>query len=467
MQVFGMPRPRGKTSADLRVEIDSVRNEVQAVLDAAKAESRDLRDDEAAACDRAIDDIKRLRGELSAVEADEARRLAVAEAKVALNPTTPAGSVRAGILGTPRMTSAPRHVVHKTRAFKNTPEGHHAAYACGVWLKAALARSANRVDEEAEGYCRSLGWDVRATATEGTATAGGYLVPTPMEQVIIDVRALAGVSRQTAKVIPMSAETLTVPKKLSGTTVYYPGEAGAITASDQTWGQVQLTAKKRAILSKFSAELRDDALISIADDLASQMGTDFAVKEDAEYIKGDSTSTYGGETGLLALLGSAGVYAPSNGTGKSVWSGLTLTEFTDTMAKLPSQYQAHETSWICSSQFYWGVMAKLLAAAGGNTMMVLEAGTAAVPTFLGRRVYLTDQMPTATAVSTVSALYGSFTDAAIIGDRGGIVLAQSEHLGFAEDTIALRATTRYDINVHDSGDASSAGAYVGLSTAAS
>jgi HK97 family phage major capsid protein len=76
-------------------------------------------------------------------------------------------------------------------------------------------------------------------------------------------------------------------------------------------------------------------------------------------------------------------------------------------------------------------------------------------------------MPQATATSTVSALYGSFNDAVMIGDRGGVSIKQSEHLNFDQDVLAVLATTRYDINVHDSGDASNAGAYVGLKTAAS
>jgi HK97 family phage major capsid protein len=87
--------------------------------------------------------------------------------------------------------------------------------------------------------------------------------------------------------------------------------------------------------------------------------------------------------------------------------------------------------------------------------------------FLGYPVYFTNQMPTSTAAATVAALFGAYSQAAVIGDRMGITIAQSEHLGFAEDVLAVRATTRYDINVYDSGSATAndVGAYVGLKTA--
>ena len=55
----------------------------------------------------------------------------------------------------------------------------------------------------------------------------------------------------------------------------------------------------------------------------------------------------------------------------------------------------------------------------------------------------------------------------MIGDRGGIMISQSEHFAFNEDALTVKATTRYDIAVHEYGTASAAGAYVGLKTAAS
>ncbi len=62
------------------------------------------------------------------------------------------------------------------------------------------------------------------------------------------------------------------------------------------------------------------------------------------------------------------------------------------------------------------------------------------------------------------ALFGAFNQAVILADRGGIRLQRSDDIKFVEDQIALKAVSRYDMNVHDPGDSSNAGAYVALST---
>jgi HK97 family phage major capsid protein len=45
-----------------------------------------------------------------------------------------------------------------------------------------------------------------ATATEGAPTAGGYLIPSPLSNAIIDVRQLAGVSRALSRVVTMTSD---------------------------------------------------------------------------------------------------------------------------------------------------------------------------------------------------------------------------------------------------------------------
>lgn len=453
-----------KTSADWRQELADVTDTMQAMVDIAREEDRDFTAEESEDFQAHETKLKEIKSGLEAAEKFEATKRELAEMRsLQSQPTAPLGGI--GVRGAAERVNV-QHRLGPIRSFSGQSAARD-AFDCGMWLRAVVARMRNGHDEEAETRIATRGWDVRNTATEGSPSGGGYTVPTPMSNAIIDVRALAGVSRQIARIMPMTAETLTVPKKTAGTTVYYPGEAGVTTASDQTWAQIQLTVKKRAILSLISQELRDDSLIAIVDDLVSQMGLDFAVKEDAELVNGDGTSTYGGERGLLNLLGSAGVFTPANSVGKSVWGGLAMIDFTSTMAKLPSRYQGRGTAWLVSSEFYYGVMLTALAAAGGNTIAILEGGASDTPMFMGKRVWLTDQMPRTTGTSQVSALYGSFSDAVMIGDRGGVSIKQSDQFKLDEDVLAILATTRYDINAHDTGDASNAGAVVGLSTAAS
>src|SRR5574338_660064 len=262
-----------KTSADIRAEIAELTASAQALLDIAKEAERDFDPEEEALFNDYTAKLDAAKADLEKAETFEAKRRQIHEQQMLMSqPLAPIG-------GTSVKSAAERLRVHHRLGPLNAFKGKDAdrdAYDCGMWLRCVVARASRHNDEEAEARVATRGWDVRAIATEGSPTGGGYLVPTPMSNAIIDVRALAGVSRQICRVMPMTSETLSVPRKTAGTTVYYPGEAGSTTASDQTWGEVQLTAKKRAILSKISQELRDDAIIAIVDDLVSQMGLDFA-----------------------------------------------------------------------------------------------------------------------------------------------------------------------------------------------
>lgn len=248
----------------------------------------------------------------------------------------------------------------------------------------------------------------------------------------------------------MTSDTLSVPKKTGTVTVDYPTEGAAITADDQTWGQVALTAVRRACLSKVSQDLVDDAVIPIMDDLAAEIGSDLAAQEDNELINGDGTSTFGGETGLVTA-------AAQTQAVSGAWSAIDLSDLTATMGLVGAKYWQYGASWICSAAFYHSVMLDLLAAAGGNTVASLGEGGKQM--FLGYPVHLTDQLPTATAADT-HLLFGSFSKAAIIGDRAGVRVQTSSERFFDEDNLAIRASVRYDIACHDTS------AYAELTTSA-
>jgi hypothetical protein len=71
------------------------------------------------------------------------------------------------------------------------------------------------------------------------------------------------------------------------------------------------------------------------------------------------------------------------------------------------------------------------------------------------------------------ALLGDLSLAASFGSRRDTTIAISEHSRFANDQLEIRGTERFDINVHDVGNASATagfafpGPIVGLITAAS
>ena len=259
----------------------------------------------------------------------------------------------------------------------------------------------------------------------------------------------------------MTSDTLSVPKRSGGLTIDYPSEAGSITASDKAWANVSLAVKKQATLSKVSNELLADAVINVADDLASEIGFAFAQASDNELINGDGSSTYGSETGVISALGAAGKVTLDSG--ETSQSSVTLADLHSVAGKLGDKHHA-QAVWVMNRSFYSNVVQKLVYAAGGNTVSDIAGGSGA--SLFGYQVYLTEQMP-ADAADNCIALFGAFVNGVVIGDRDGVEIAMSDSVYFADDCMGIRATARNDINVHDAGDGSDAGAIVGLFTAAS
>lgn len=461
-----------KTARQIQEEIDDLAIEGQAIFDTAKGAGREMTADESKRFDEITEKlVPQLKTDLVDAEARETkmRTLAVQERRnkqadelsqirhegLERNAAAPVLPVNGNL---PAAEGAGR--VHlrtaSLKAFKNETD----AYNSGMWLRAML----NRDDRTAHEHCHRLGWAVSNAAGESTGAAGGYTVPTPLSQTIIDVREQVGVMRQLLQVMPMTADTLTVMKRTGGLTVYGGSEnpTTAMTDSDKSWGAVELVAKKRYVAHFISQELSEDSLVSITDDAVREMAFALAQAEDAEAINGDGTSAYRGVQGVKNGIGTAGVYTA--GSGDDEWDELSIVDFTGTMGKLPEQYQNGSLSWVCSSNFYHSVMLRVQAEAGGNTVMNIQQGDNGRRMFLNYPVYFTNQMPTATAASTKHAYFGNWMEAGILGERTGVRVSRSDDYKFLTDQITLKATARYDLQFHALGTAAAAGAVVALST---
>ena len=80
------------------------------------------------------------------------------------------------------------------------------------------------------------------------------------------------------------------------------------------WDDVNLVARKLAVLTRMSSELAEDAIIDLAAWLAEEVAYAFAEKEDDCLFNGDGTSTYGGIQGVLnKLSGKAGAMSATSG----------------------------------------------------------------------------------------------------------------------------------------------------------
>jgi HK97 family phage major capsid protein len=139
-----------------------------------------------------------------------------------------------------------------------------------LWSVDASAFAASRPGLSTEGgfaraaaFCKENGIVLSRAMSEGVNESGGFLVPEEFGNDLIDLREIYGVFRRNAKMVPMSSDTRSDPRRTGGLTAYFEGEGDALTASDKAWDRVELTAKKLTVLARYSNELNEDAVINM------------------------------------------------------------------------------------------------------------------------------------------------------------------------------------------------------------
>ena len=226
------------------------------------------------------------------------------------------------------------------------------AYKSGRWLLAVVhnhAPSRQWCHEHGVQIVRDILPDSRAVQIEGVNTLGGFIVPSEMERAIIDLRETYGNARANCRILPMSSDHTTIPRRSGGVTAYFIGETEAITESEKSWNQVEMTAKKLGALTRMSTDLSEDAIINIADDLADEMAYAFSVKEDEVCIDGTGISTDGGMVGIRTKMvdgNHVGSYVEAASPGDN-WSEIDPADLTNVMAALP-KYARRGAKWHCS-----------------------------------------------------------------------------------------------------------------------
>jgi len=435
-----------------------------------------------------LDEMNRLDDEMEKLTVKQADLKKIEDAKTRNAARTKAFGVPVGALpftgeknadGSEKKSYIPAHSTArhtmKHIAFGTRQENEEQAYKFFMWFASQLDPRTG-LQAKAAQFCADHGLNTK-TINEGTNDQGGALVPQEFDATLIRLVETYGVFRNKAMLSNMSGETKTQPRRTAGITTYWVGEGQTITASNPTFDNVMLVAKKLAAVSVMSSEVNEDSALSIADILAFEMAYGFALAEDQAGFNGDGTSTYGGITGVLPKLkGLSGTIANIAGLfvgAGNAYSELLLTDFEGTVGLLP-QYADPRAEWYCHKSFFHTVMQRLELAAGGVTAREISEGDRrGRPLFLGYPVNFTQVMPRIEANSQVCALFGDLALAATFGDRRRRTMFTDPYSLSTKDQILVRSTERLDINVHDCGNSSATaglrvpGPIVGLITAAS
>ena len=292
---------------------------------------------------------------------------------------------------------------------------------------------------------------------EGSDPAGGYLVAPEYSATLLGRVSNFGVFRRNTFQIPMGSSKMYIPKRGNGFVVYNPAEGSPLTGSDATLGQTELSAELWGILAIFSKQLEEDAVIVLGEFITREMVRAFAQKEDDVAFNGDGTASYFGVTGLINSLGAAGT-VESNQTDKT----LKHIDFTNLCGTLPENADAEAKFYMHRTWFFQAMAAT--DSNGDPIVRDLLIDGVRKPTLMGYPVEITQKMPSvsATSATDVFILLGDLRLGSLLGQRSNVEFARSEDFKFAEVQSAIRTIVRQDIVVYDAGDASDAGAYVGL-----
>lgn len=418
----------------------------ESILDAADKDDRELTADEQSRYDEAVSEAERINAQIEAESAKPQQPNFNGGGPVYLNPNPPdePAGFHADRIAAPIGTRA------KLNAYAQSRAGQRQAYTAGMFFRATLAQ-----DPAAYQWCQSNGVPADIMAAMGTSpnTNGGALVPDELSRTIIELMEEYGAFRANADNVPMSSDTLTIPRRTGGLTAYYVGENEEGTESDPTWDNISLVAKKLMCLTRMSSEISEDAIVTLGDKMTQEIALAFSEKEDNVGFLGDGTSTYGGHTGALvkALDGSHDKAKVAAASGHDTLGEIDSDDLVKLMAAIPA-YAKRGAKWYCSPTALELVFNAIKVGAGGNTLENLSAMSE--PVFLGYPIVVSPVFPddaSATYNGSVMIGFGNLAQAATVATRRDIRVQQSEHRYFELDQIGVKGTMRHSINVHDLG----------------
>jgi len=325
------------------------------------------------------------------------------------------------------------------------------AEAAGAWIRQAIA-GVNGYAEKANDMdiCRKAG-------VTFNQQLGGALVPQEFAPQLIWLTEQYGVSLKLANVVPMSSDSKAYPRKTGIAAMSPIAENGTISATDNNYNNVTLTAKKYGVLYKVTNELLNDAAISVADDLMRSVAEAKAYAIDDAYFNGDGTAAYANQMGLKTALTSYTAQASG-----STWAAQTTADLLGLIGQVEYVNPAR-LAFVCSRQYYAQVMQRLATATSQFTPLT-SGSIKGDATFLGFPVLFAQVMPTATATTQKCLYFGDFMGGTMIGDRNELTIASSEQFYFDSDSIAFRGTARFNVAIHGAGRGETYGPVVGLKT---
>ncbi len=284
---------------------------------------------------------------------------------------------------------------------------------------------------------------VKANLSEGTTTAGGFLVPEEFKAEILRLAPVYGVLRANCRIIPMMADIVHIPA--AGTTdnsAIWTNEGAQILNTQPTFRECVLTINKLAALPKLTNELLADANVAVVQYLAGIISWAFAKEEDNQGFNGTGSP-------FVGMLSATGVPTSPHQGG----TGFICLSYQD-LVNATAQIYANATS---GAKFYFhrSMIARirgLITTAGAPIFGATTNDVAGYPLVNTETLPGTASGSAATG-GTPYAIFGDVGMGVAMGERGSITMKMTEDgtVGgdnlFEKDMVAMRVTERVAIGV--------------------
>lgn len=287
---------------------------------------------------------------------------------------------------------------------------------------------------------------VAKALSAGEGAAGGFIVPPAYSTEIIELLYPQSVVRAAGPgVVQMPNGTLRYPKLTGGASATYIGENAAITASQQTFGQLVLTFKKLAALVPLSNDLirfsSPSADAVVRDDIVRQI----ASAENSAFLRNDGTAST--PKGLRYWVDAARLVTSA---------GTSLANMVTDMgaliqALLNANVPITRGAWFMSPRTWWSLYSVQTTTGAFVFRDEMMRGT-----LIGYPFFRSTQIPTTLGAGTSTEMYlvdmadvvigeaqdlriDASAEAAYVDSSGTVVAA------YSQDQTIVRAITEHDI----------------------
>jgi HK97 family phage major capsid protein len=284
----------------------------------------------------------------------------------------------------------------------------------------------------------------------GDLSQGGYSIPSPLSNVILERALERSIVRPRATLQPMTSRTLAIPSDVDsnhaagvlfgGVTIYRPGELGQKTPTNPKMGKVNLQLHTLAGLVYVSDELLEDSGIAMEAYLIRKFSQAIAFYEDNDFLNG---------TGANMALGAFNPGNPSLITVDAVGgqgAGTIIAEnIADMWARLYPDGQSN-AAFLANINTFRQLFSMGIAVGAGGVPVWMPANNVAdkpYSSLMGRPLIFTEKMQSlGTAGDIGLADFSQY----LVGDRNGGApqVASSIHIKFDFDETAFRFVLRYD-----------------------